>query len=56
MEAIQTITLYRPLDMLILAEVYAGEHYFIPDNVKVYEGSVGAFLQNFPGYSFIKVV
>lgn len=47
----QTVVLYDELNKVIIAEVYKGEEYNIPANVKVYNGSKAArFLSDNPDY------
>lgn len=53
MEATETIVLYRPIDLAIIAEVYEGEKYHIPTDgsVIVYIGTLEQFLTDFPEYN-----
>lgn len=48
--ATEVITLYDDIDELIIAEVKQGEQYFIPQNVKVYNGSLEDFKIEYPTY------
>ena len=50
MEAKTILTLYRPEDLMIMAEVQPGENFYIPSNVLVYEGSLENFLKENPKY------
>lgn len=51
MEATETITLYRPEDVSIIGEVYAGEQYYVGIGVEVYVGTLENFLTEHPEYN-----
>jgi hypothetical protein len=46
------ITLYREETKTIIAEVYQGEQYHIPNDVKVFEGTTEQFLSEKPEYKY----
>lgn len=48
MVATHTIVLYT--DSEIIAEVYQGEVYMIPDSVKVFNGTIDEFLEENPTF------
>lgn len=50
MIADKTITLYRPADKIIIAQVEIGEEYNIPDDVFVFEGDIAEFKILYPEY------
>lgn len=50
MKAIKTIVLYT--DSEVIAEVFAGESYMIPNDVKVFEGTLKQFKDENPDFSF----
>jgi len=52
MRAIKTLTLYRPSDKVIIAEIYEGEEYNIPDTILVFEGTNSDFLELNNDYSY----
>lgn len=53
-KATQTIVLYT--DTEIIAEVYEGEIYMIPENVKVFMGDLEEFKKNNNNYSLYEDV
>lgn len=53
-KATQTIVLYT--DDKIIAEVYAGETYMIPDGVKVFVGTLDEFKEINSNYQFEEYV
>lgn len=44
MRAATTIVLYREEDKRVIAEVFEGQNYEIPEDVSVYEGTLQEFL------------
>lgn len=52
MKAKKTLTLYREADKIVIAEVYSGENYHIPTNVKVAEMTAEQFLEENTDYSY----
>ncbi|MNE73158.1 hypothetical protein D3C80_1691500 [compost metagenome] len=54
MEATTTIVLYRNKDREIIAEVFAGEKYYIPKTVNVFVGTLEEFKEINPDYELIK--
>lgn len=50
--ATTTIVLYRKETKTIIAEVFEGEQYFIPDEVTSFSGTLEDFLAINPDYSF----
>lgn len=45
MTATEIITLYRPSNKTVIAEVQVGENYYIPEDVEEYKGCVEEFLE-----------
>lgn len=52
MRAIKTLTLYRPSDKSVIAEIYEGEEYNIPNTILVFEGTNSDFLELNNDYSY----
>ena len=52
--ATTTIVLYRESNKTIIAEVYEGEQYFIPDDVMIFSGTLGDFLSINPDYKHLE--
>jgi len=50
MVATDNLVLYNPSELIVVAEVFTGESYFIPLNVEVYEGTLEQFLIDNPEY------
>lgn len=48
MKATHTIVLYTENE--IIAEVYQGESYMIPENVQVFDGTIEEFLEENPTF------
>ena len=47
-----TIVLYNPEEKRIISEVYEGQQYFRPENVKRYNGDLQEFIIENPEYTF----
>jgi len=52
MKAVTTLTLYRPSDLIVLAQVETGQQYYTPADVFVFEGTIEEFLKLNPEYSY----
>ena len=50
--AITTIVLYLIETKTIIAEVFEGEQYFIPDDVTIFSGTLEDFISEYPDYEF----
>lgn len=53
MTATTTIVLYNEENKAVLAEVYAGQKYYIPDTTSVFKGTLNEFLALNPDYTTI---
>lgn len=54
-KATQTIVLYREIEKVIIAEVFEGEQYFIPEDVSIYEGTLEEFKAENPDYDYDEI-
>lgn len=51
MVATDNLVLYNPSELIVVAEVFTGESYYIPQSVEIYEGNLEQFLIDNPEYN-----
>lgn len=50
MVATGNLVLYNPSELIVVAEVFTGDSYFLPADAEVYEGNLEQFLIDNPEY------